>query len=79
MAQSIDSDIDNLVAVLKVWNLLPEGLFMDNMIEVGRRELAWEVDYQREAQCGMRFRYCVCVCVCVHALGLLVGKGSLKQ
>ena len=66
VAQSIDSDIDNLVGVLKVWNILPEGLFMDHMIEVARRELAWEVDYQREAQCGMRFRYSVCGCACVY-------------
>ena len=57
VAQSINSDIDNLMGVLKVWNILPEGLFVDDVIAVARRELAWEVDYQREAECGNRFRY----------------------
>ena len=25
VAQSIDSDIDNLMGILKLWNILPEG------------------------------------------------------
>ena len=87
VAESIDSDIDNLSAILKMWNMLPEGnpripsltgkygsipptidhpsclcvcvcvgLFLDSTIAVARKELAWETDYQREAQCSMRFK-----------------------
>ena len=32
------------------------GLFLDSTIAVARKELAWETDYQREAQCSMRFK-----------------------
>ena len=30
---------------------------MEQFIDVSRRELAWEVDYIREARCAKRFRY----------------------
>jgi len=30
--------------------------FIDNFIEVAKRELAWEVDYEREAECTKKFR-----------------------
>lgn len=53
---SINSDIDNIVALLKLGNVLPPGLHMEQFIDVSRRELAWEVDYIREAKCSKRFR-----------------------
>lgn len=56
VAQSIDSDINNLMSVLKVWNILPPGMYVDSVIKVAKKELAWEVDYIREAECGVRFR-----------------------
>ncbi|XP_065335444.1 atypical kinase COQ8B, mitochondrial [Cloeon dipterum] len=56
VAKGIESDIDNLVSLLKVWKIFPEGLFIDNLVEVAKRELAWEVDYEREAQCTKRYR-----------------------
>uniref|UniRef100_A0A3Q4M4F4 Coenzyme Q8B n=1 Tax=Neolamprologus brichardi TaxID=32507 RepID=A0A3Q4M4F4_NEOBR len=56
VAESIRSDIDNLMAVLKMSVVLPEGLFADNSLEVLQRELAWECDYKREAQCAKKFR-----------------------
>ncbi|BFZ07488.1 hypothetical protein BsWGS_10527 [Bradybaena similaris] len=56
VAESIDSDINNLMAVLNVWNILPEGLYMTSLIATAKRELAWEVDYIREAECSRRFR-----------------------
>ncbi|KAK7482191.1 hypothetical protein BaRGS_00026540 [Batillaria attramentaria] len=56
VAQSIDSDINNLMSVLNVGNILPEGLYVDSVIKVAKRELAWEVDYVREAECSNRFR-----------------------
>jgi len=56
VADSIKSDIDNLVAVMKVWNMFPEGMFIDNIVKVANKELANEVDYIREAQCTRKFR-----------------------
>lgn len=84
MAESIDSDIDNLSSILTMWDMVPQGksqpaiwylgilfknvlvmlflcililgLFLDSAISVARKELAWETDYQREAQCSMRFK-----------------------
>ncbi|XP_045784462.1 atypical kinase COQ8B, mitochondrial isoform X2 [Maniola jurtina] len=56
VAKGIDSDIDNLVGVLKVWNMFPKGMFIDNVVEVAKKELAWEVDYTREAECTRMFK-----------------------
>ncbi|KAL9954092.1 hypothetical protein ACROYT_G041586 [Oculina patagonica] len=56
VGESIDSDINNLMTVLKVSNLLPEGLYAENAIDVARREMAWEVDYLREAKNAQHFR-----------------------
>ena len=36
------------------------GLFVDELVAVARKELAWETDYIREAKCQNMFR-CVCV------------------
>lgn len=49
VAKSIESDIDNLVGMLKIWNVFPPGIFIDNVVKVAKRELVWEVDYLREA------------------------------
>uniref|UniRef100_A0A087XZG2 Atypical kinase COQ8A, mitochondrial n=1 Tax=Poecilia formosa TaxID=48698 RepID=A0A087XZG2_POEFO len=56
VAQSINSDVNNLMTVLNMSNALPEGLFPDHLIDVMRRELALECDYIREAQCAKKFR-----------------------
>ncbi|XP_015595838.1 atypical kinase COQ8B, mitochondrial [Cephus cinctus] len=56
VALGIQSDIENLVGVMKVWNIFPEGMFIDNIVEVAKRELAWEVDYIREAECTKKYR-----------------------
>ncbi|XP_028156281.1 atypical kinase COQ8B, mitochondrial [Ostrinia furnacalis] len=56
VAKGINSDIDNLVGVMKVWNVFPKGMFIDNIVEVAKKELAWEVDYVREAQCTKKFK-----------------------
>ncbi|CAG8689679.1 11284_t:CDS:2, partial [Acaulospora morrowiae] len=53
---SIDSDLNNLRMLVRASNLLPKGLYLDNTIKVARRELAWETDYVREAECMERFR-----------------------
>lgn len=56
VAESIESDIKNLLSVMNVWNILPKGLFLENLSAVARRELAWEVDYVREAECAKKFK-----------------------
>ena len=32
------------------------ALFIDNVIEVAKRELAWEVDYKRESENTKKFK-----------------------
>jgi aarF domain-containing kinase len=56
VAQSIESDIDNLVGMMKVWDIFPPGVFIDSVVKVAKRELAWEVDYAREADYTEQFR-----------------------
>ncbi|TAQ90405.1 hypothetical protein B7494_g1264 [Chlorociboria aeruginascens] len=55
VADSIDSDLNNLAILLTASRLLPKGLFLDKTIDNARIELAWECDYIREAECGRRF------------------------
>ncbi|KAJ8355807.1 hypothetical protein SKAU_G00186010 [Synaphobranchus kaupii] len=56
VAQSINSDVNNLMTVLSMSNALPEGLFPEHLIAVMRRELALECDYVREAKCAKKFK-----------------------
>lgn len=49
IAQSIESDINNLVGMLKYFCLFPPTLFIDDVIEKVKTQLAWEVDYLRES------------------------------
>lgn len=56
IAQSIRSDVDNLLALLRLSTTLPAGLFADSTLQVLQRELEWECDYRREADCARRFR-----------------------
>ncbi|XP_037123990.1 atypical kinase COQ8B, mitochondrial [Syngnathus acus] len=56
VAESIHSDINNLMSVLKLSVVLPEGLFAESSLEVLQKELAWECDYEREAESAKKFR-----------------------
>uniref|UniRef100_A0A3P8VGV1 Atypical kinase COQ8A, mitochondrial n=1 Tax=Cynoglossus semilaevis TaxID=244447 RepID=A0A3P8VGV1_CYNSE len=56
VAKSINSDVNNIMAVLSLSNALPEGLFPEHLIQVMSRELALECDYIREAQCARNFQ-----------------------
>lgn len=74
VAQGINSDINNLVGILKIWNVFPKGklfifnnlfsysifhltgMYIDNLVEVAKRELSWEVDYEREKECTRKFK-----------------------
>ncbi|CAH8841557.1 unnamed protein product [Trichobilharzia szidati] len=55
VADSIDSDVNNLMTLLNRFNILPPGLFAEKAIEVATRELKDECDYLREAEYGKRF------------------------
>ena len=56
VAASIQSDISNLLAVVRLLAVLPEGLFVGNIAAHLGAELAMECDYRREAACGERMR-----------------------
>ncbi|XP_077832288.1 atypical kinase COQ8B, mitochondrial isoform X8 [Macaca mulatta] len=56
VAQSIQSDVQNLLAVLKMSTALPAGLFAEQSLQALQQELAWECDYRREAACAQNFR-----------------------
>ncbi|KAM8952296.1 atypical kinase COQ8B, mitochondrial [Pelodytes ibericus] len=59
IAQSINSDVENLLSLLKMSVVIPEGLFPDSSVQVLQKELAWECDYKREAKCAKKFRQLV--------------------
>lgn len=56
VAGSIDSDVNNLVTLLKFYNFFPEKFYIDNFIAVARKELSEECDYEREAKYFRKFR-----------------------
>lgn len=56
VARGIESDIDNLGGIMKMWNIFPKGMFLENLMSVAKRELAWEVNYHREAECTKKFK-----------------------
>ncbi|KAB5551003.1 putative abc1 protein precursor [Coniochaeta sp. 2T2.1] len=56
VADSINSDLDNIGVLLAATRLLPKGLYLDKTIDNARTELGWECDYEREAVCGERYR-----------------------
>jgi predicted unusual protein kinase regulating ubiquinone biosynthesis (AarF/ABC1/UbiB family) len=52
---SIDSDLDNLVALLRLSQLLPRDIEIDGLVLEARRQLHEEADYLREAAQIKRF------------------------
>ena len=56
VADSINSDLDNLSMLLTASKVLPKGLYLNKTIDNARTELGWECDYEREAACGRRYR-----------------------
>ncbi|KAK7749911.1 hypothetical protein SLS53_000493 [Cytospora paraplurivora] len=56
VADSINSDLDNLGVLLTATKLLPKGLYLNKTIDNARTELGWECDYEREAQCAQRYK-----------------------
>lgn len=56
VADSINSDLDNLGILLNATSLLPKGLYLNKTIDNARLELGWECDYEREAECAVRYK-----------------------
>lgn len=53
---SIDSDIKALTSLLRVWDFLPKGLYVENLIQSARHDLALEVDYKNEARQAKKYK-----------------------
>ncbi|KAM3683219.1 hypothetical protein ACJW31_12G130100 [Castanea mollissima] len=56
VANSIDSDIENVRLLLDYTNLIPKGLYLDSAMKVAKEELSRECDYELEAANQNRFR-----------------------
>ncbi|KAL4596376.1 hypothetical protein ACB092_12G160000 [Castanea dentata] len=56
VANSIDSDIENVRLLLDYTNLIPKGLYLDSAMKVAKEELSRECDYELEAANQKRFR-----------------------
>jgi predicted unusual protein kinase regulating ubiquinone biosynthesis (AarF/ABC1/UbiB family) len=50
VAQSIDSDIDNVISLLRLSGLLPKELDIDDLVDEARRQLHLEADYHAESR-----------------------------
>lgn len=59
VATSIESDLRNLQMLVTMTGLAPKGLYMEEIIRVGRQELHVECDYVRESQNQEQFRQLV--------------------
>ncbi|PAN30944.1 hypothetical protein PAHAL_5G385500 [Panicum hallii] len=56
VADSIESDIENVRLLLTYTNLIPKGLFLDRAMKVAKQELARECDYVLEASNQKRYK-----------------------
>lgn len=56
VAQSIDSDVDNVASLLRLSKLLPVDLDVSGIIAEAKRQLRQEADYLQEAQNLRRYR-----------------------
>lgn len=53
--RSIDSDVDNVAALLRVSGLLPKSLDIKPLLDEAKKQLHDEADYRREGACMMQF------------------------
>jgi predicted unusual protein kinase regulating ubiquinone biosynthesis (AarF/ABC1/UbiB family) len=56
VAVSINSDLANVAALLKLFKLVPPGLDIDPLLEIARQQLHDETDYQLEARHLQQYR-----------------------
>ncbi|CAM9543986.1 unnamed protein product [Chrysoparadoxa australica] len=55
VADSIESDLRNLERLVTVTNVMPPGMFIDEVVDVAREELVMECNYQEEMAHQQRF------------------------
>ena len=55
--QSIDSDVDNVAALLRISGLLPKSLDIGPLLEEAKQQLHAEADYRQEAYWLNQYRY----------------------
>ena len=55
VARSIDSDVENVVSLLRLSRLLPASMDLDPLVSEAKRQLRAEADYQKEAMFLQRF------------------------
>lgn len=79
VANSIDSDLNNLSILLTASRLLPKGLYLDKTIANARTELGWECDYLREAECQERFRALLADDTAVFTVPIIFPEASGKE
>lgn len=56
VSQSIDSDVDNVMSLLSIARLLPDGLKESGLVEEAKAQLKLEADYRIEAQIGKTYQ-----------------------
>lgn len=56
VAQSIESDLNNLKRVFKYLNIIPKGLYIDKLVDNLGREIKEECDYKLEANKQKQYR-----------------------
>eukprot|EP00873_Tetraselmis_striata_P045513 jgi/Tetstr1/465777/TSEL_010401.t2 len=56
VARSIESDVDNVMRLIRVANVLPKGAYVEQAVAVAKKELALECDYRNEMDAQARFR-----------------------
>lgn len=56
VADSIESDLNNLKRIVTIANVLPPGLYIEQIMKVAKDELSEECDYIHEADCQIRYR-----------------------
>jgi predicted unusual protein kinase regulating ubiquinone biosynthesis (AarF/ABC1/UbiB family) len=56
VAESMNSDVNNVRMLIKLFNVLPRGLYLDDIISAAKEELAQECDYDREAESQKKFK-----------------------
>ena len=79
VSSSIDSDLNNLSALLAASRILPRGLYLANTIANARTELAWECDYVREAEAARRFKELLSDDTDVFLVPSIIGEASASQ
>ena len=56
VAESINSDVNNLKRLIRFVNVLPKGMYIDETMRAAKEELALECDYTNEALAQKKFK-----------------------